>query len=199
MAHLLCIKPDAGCFISGPFDSLKWESAILIQFPESEPVEVHFSLIHCWILPFRRPTQGGTITSCWQYKLDWLGADNIVRNDILFSSWHYCLLNLYMTNCFSISAQWHQDLAPIQVIGNAVGWATGPALTASGRPLRPPGPADVLAFGETVKWEKTIFPPSGTWPSPQLPAPSWRSGCHTQERILNFALKGWFLSLASWL
>ena len=105
-------QPYAGRFTSIPSDSLKWESDIFIWFPESEPVEIHNGLTRCWILPFWRPTLGGTITSYWQRKLDWLQADNIVRNDILFSYWHYCLLNLYMTNCFlslpSDTMIWHQ-------------------------------------------------------------------------------------------
>lgn len=92
----------------------------------------------------------------------------MIRNDILFSSWHYCRLNLYMTKCFlSLPSD---TLTLTQIIENAVVRAIGQLLTVPGRSLSPSSPADRLVFGEIMKsWEKLIFLFLGTQGSPLLP------------------------------
>lgn len=116
-ANLLGVGSRLGVSCAFSLISKLWVSNPNLIF-QSQLVETHLSLSHDWIPHFWRPMPGGTITSCWQYKLDWLGADNIVRNDIQFSSWHYCLLNLHMTNCFLSLPR--DTWAPTQVTGNAI-------------------------------------------------------------------------------
>lgn len=146
---------------------------------QSQLVEIHFGLWHDWILYLWRPVPGGTITSCWQYKLDWLGADNIVRNDIQFSSWHYCLLNLHMTNCLLSlpSDTW----APTQVTGNAIMRTVDQSLAVPGRSLSPSSPSDRLALGEAKEGRKFIFPPLVPKGISRLPDPQQRSHPRGQE------------------
>lgn len=171
----------AGCFIYIPSDSWKWRSTVQVWFPESELVEFHFSLTHRSALYFWRLTWGGTITSCWQYKLDWLGADNIIRNDILFSSWPY----LYMTNCFlSLPTD---TLAPSQTIGNAMVWTIGKSFTAPERSLSSSNPDGRLTFvklwsGRSLSWEATLGSPGITLSNQQ----SYREAIviHEKEHLI---------------
>lgn len=177
--HLTAVP--AACLLGiGPRLGVSYTSSLISETEVSNPVlifscmvEIHFGLWHYWILYLWRPMPGGTITSCWQYKLDWLGADNIVRNDIQFSSWHYCLLNLCMTNCLLSlpSDTW----APTQVTGNAIMQTVDQSLAVPGRSLSPSSPSDRRALGEMMEGRKFIFPPLVPKGISRLPDPQQRS------------------------